>query len=204
MTLTTAAPALAESLQALIDARLDTVERMLLGQVPRPDRLAIVNEVEAQIHELLGDRDPQLLTSDDVLEVLRRLDPPEAYLSSENLDARTAEHHVRRAATIVSTAPKTSAGREGSIGGVAGLCAFGLVVLMPLFYLLAMASDSTVIFFGGLACLSLVGIAGSIAGLVLSIRGRQQGVLPVLGLIGSSLALPIWLLGSLYFVLTEL
>ena len=202
--LTTAAPVLAESLQALIDARLDTIERMLLGHVPRPDRLAIVNEVESQIHELLGERDPQLLTTDDVVEVLRRLDPPEAYLSSENPDASGAEDRGRRGAAIVSTAPRAPAGREGSIGGVAGLCAFGLVVLMPLFYLLAMASDSAVILFGGLACLSLVGIAGSIAGLVLSIRGRQQGVLPVLGLIASSLALPIWLLGSLLVVVTEL
>src|SRR5262249_3180878 len=33
-------------LQALVDARLDTLDRMLLGRVPRSDRRAIVDEVE--------------------------------------------------------------------------------------------------------------------------------------------------------------
>ena len=39
--MTVAPVRLPESLQALIDARLDTVDRMLLGRVPRPDRMAI-------------------------------------------------------------------------------------------------------------------------------------------------------------------
>ena len=43
---------LSDSLQALIDSRLDTVDRMLLGRLSRQDRLAIVREVESQIHEL--------------------------------------------------------------------------------------------------------------------------------------------------------
>ena len=69
-----------EALQTLIDARLDTVDRMLLGRVPRQDRLAIVREVESQIFELLPTHGDGELGRDDVLAVLARLDPPEAYL----------------------------------------------------------------------------------------------------------------------------
>jgi hypothetical protein len=48
---------LSESVQALIDARLDTIDRMLLGRVSRADRLDIVRDVETQIFELLQGRD---------------------------------------------------------------------------------------------------------------------------------------------------
>ena len=75
---------LSESLQCLIDSRLDTIERMLLGRVARAERLAIVREVESQIHELLSERETDELSREDVLSVLARLDPPEAYLPEED------------------------------------------------------------------------------------------------------------------------
>ena len=53
------------------------------GRVPRQDRLAIVREVEAQVFELLQERDGEDLSREDVLAVLARLDPPEAYLPEE-------------------------------------------------------------------------------------------------------------------------
>src|SRR5262245_28692687 len=81
--MTVATMPLLGSQQALIDARLDTIDRMLLGRVPRQDRLAIVKEVEAQVFELLQERDTEELDRDDVLAVLARLDPPEAYLPEE-------------------------------------------------------------------------------------------------------------------------
>ncbi len=71
---------LSGSMQTMIDSRLDTVERMLLGRVPRAERLAIVREVESQIHELLRECDAEELSREDVLAVLARLDPPEAFL----------------------------------------------------------------------------------------------------------------------------
>ena len=37
-----------ELLQTLIDSRLDTIDRMLLGRLPRTERLEIVREVELQ------------------------------------------------------------------------------------------------------------------------------------------------------------
>ena len=58
MTMTTSvAVPLSESLQALVDSRLDTIDRMLMGRVPRQDRLSIVREVEAQVFDLLQERD---------------------------------------------------------------------------------------------------------------------------------------------------
>jgi hypothetical protein len=44
---------LPRELEMLIDSRLETIERMLVGRVPRQDRLAIVREVESQIYDLL-------------------------------------------------------------------------------------------------------------------------------------------------------
>ena len=83
--MTVATTQLSESLQVLVDARLDTIDRMLLGRVPRADRLAIVRDLETQIFELLQerDRDAGELGRDDVLAVLSSLDPPEAYLPEE-------------------------------------------------------------------------------------------------------------------------
>ena len=37
-----------ESLQTLIDSRLDTIDRMLLGRLPRSERLEITREVESR------------------------------------------------------------------------------------------------------------------------------------------------------------
>ena len=79
----TASIHVSESLQTLIDCRLDTIDRMLLGRMPRSERVEIVREVESQIYELLGNQNSDELTREDVLGVLARLDPPEAYLPDE-------------------------------------------------------------------------------------------------------------------------
>jgi hypothetical protein len=79
----TASIHVSESLQTLIDCRLDTIDRILLGRLPRSERVEIAREVESQIFELLGERNSDELTREDVLAVLARLDPPEAYLPDE-------------------------------------------------------------------------------------------------------------------------
>jgi len=94
MTVTTAQ--ISDSLQTLIDSRLDTIERMLLGRIPRQDRLAIVREVESQIHELLQANDSEELTREDVLAVLARLDPPEAYIPEESESERVPVNRTIR------------------------------------------------------------------------------------------------------------
>src|SRR5271166_1244843 len=98
----TASIHVSESLQSLIDCRLDTIDRMLLGRLPRSARVEIVREVESQIFELLGARNNDELTREDVLAVLGRLDPPEAYLPDE---PRTELLPRREAATALPRQP---------------------------------------------------------------------------------------------------
>src|SRR4051794_5843844 len=75
----TAPTNLDSALQALIDDRLDAIERVLLeAGASRGERRGVVEEVEAQIHELLGRRGGEP-TRADVAAVLDSLDPPEAY-----------------------------------------------------------------------------------------------------------------------------
>ena len=67
-------------LRELIDERLDEIDRVLLrAGVSRGERRRIVEEVEAQVYELLGRRAAGEPTRADVLAVLASLDPPEAY-----------------------------------------------------------------------------------------------------------------------------
>src|SRR5262249_22173524 len=75
---------LPRALEVLIESRLDTIDRMLVGRVPRQDRLAIVREVESQIYDLLQEGEYEEPTRESVLTVLGRLDPPEAYLPDES------------------------------------------------------------------------------------------------------------------------
>jgi hypothetical protein len=71
-------------LQDIIDERLDAIDRVLLrAGVSRGERRRIVEEVEAQVHELLARRNPESPTRADVAAVLDSLDPPEAYAPEE-------------------------------------------------------------------------------------------------------------------------
>lgn len=69
------------ALRQMIDARLDNVERALMTQfMGRGDRQQILSAIEDQILEMLGQSAGEEPTRDDVLSVLAKLDPPEAYL----------------------------------------------------------------------------------------------------------------------------
>jgi hypothetical protein len=200
---TTMTGTLAESLRTLVDFRLDTIDRVLLGRVPREDRLAIVREVESQIHELLAARDPDTLCREDVLAVLGRLDPPEAYLPDESGEPRPASsRRITSPFPARATRPPARFG-EGKLGGIIGLSALGLVLLTPVFYLISALSQSEIVLFVGLFGIAILGFAGGMSGLVLSIRGRHQGAWPILGIVAGATALTLSLLGGV-FVLLEL
>lgn len=81
----TTAVSLDRSLQHLIDLRLDSLERILMDSgVSRAERMEIVQAVEDQIFEMLEQQSGEA-TRESVLQLLRSLDPPEAY---HNEDAR--------------------------------------------------------------------------------------------------------------------
>ncbi len=104
---------LSRSTQHLIDSRLDTIDRMLLGRVSRQERLEIVREVEVQIFEQLHERGADELSREDVLAVLGRLDPPEAYLPEEAGEAGP----VPCAEVVEATRQSGPAGAQAEIPG---------------------------------------------------------------------------------------
>src|SRR5439155_786776 len=118
----------------------DTIDRMLLGRVPRMDRLAIVREVEGQIYDLLQERGDDEPDRDDVLAVLARLDPPEAYLPD-------AEDGAPAAVRIPMVARAARPGRDpvpavSRASGIVGLCALGLFMLALVFFTIGILSGS--------------------------------------------------------------
>lgn len=190
---------LAESQQTLIDARLDTIDRMLLGHVSRADRITIVSEVEAQIQELLGAKVGDEASREDVIDALRRLDPPEAYLP-DSAERNSSQHRVGR---FSSQQPmrQRNVGRVGWIGGVLGLFSFGWILLWGLIVVLAQGATATVFLVGLMTMIPPLGFAIGAAALVCSIRGRSQGVLPILGIGFGAISLQFWLLLAGYLLI---
>jgi hypothetical protein len=184
----TASIHVSESLQTLIDCRLDTVDRMLLGRLPRSERVEIVREVESQIFELLGAQNNDELTREDVLGVLGRLDPPEAYLPDEPRNEPLAR---RGAATALTRQPLRAQNTwTGKASGILGITMFVMLLLLyPLVILLSGVGLSygpiMVVWFG----VVLVTFVGSIIGLVLSGTARVKGGWAVAGLVNSIIAL---------------
>jgi hypothetical protein len=189
---------ISESVQMLIDSRLDTIDRMLLGRLPRQDRLAIVTEAESQIHELLHASDGEDLTREDVLAVLARLDPPEAYLPDDS-------------ESTIGVAPRTTASRRtpkipqerrniGRVSGILGLVSFALVLMFPL---ALFAADSM-----GSVTAALLLLAGTIAltftvsilGLVLGVHGQKGGVWAIVGIVLAAITLLVSLVETVYLL----
>ncbi len=68
-------------LQRIIDARLDNIERALMTRnISRSDRHQILSAIEDQIMEMLQHSSGEAPSRDEVLSILAKLDPPEAYL----------------------------------------------------------------------------------------------------------------------------
>ena len=85
---------LSNALQAIVDNRLDAIDQNLLrAGLPRHQRRSIVEEVENQILEMLMRLEVDPWTRQDVLAVLAKLDPPEAYVP-EDAPVRPAREGV--------------------------------------------------------------------------------------------------------------
>ncbi len=154
--------------RALIDARLETVERALFGRISRAERLDIVGEVESRIDELLRERcgpanEP---TREDVLAVLAKLDPPEAYLEFESGEDVRLPGFERP----MSFAPSLSASEDkrlrkhAFVSGICGIIGILGALAAPVAFFLAVQMDSTLVFLGGgLFCASTSLVAGTSA-----------------------------------------
>jgi len=181
MTVTLATERLPRQLQRLIDARLDTIDRMLLGRLPRADRLAITREVEGQVYEQLGERSGDELDREAVLAVLAQLDPPEAYIPEEGGYEATAVLLPSRA---VGRADRGATERKpAKVLGVLGLVLLGLVVLWPVTFLLMELSEADEL---GVVLLLIESGLMAVAGVpvfVLSIVWRRGGGWAVVGIV---------------------
>jgi hypothetical protein len=183
-------------LQGLIDSRLDTIDRMLLGRLPRAERLEIVREVEAQIFELLAERACDEPTREDILAVLGRLDPPEAYLPDDvegQPALRRGTTHPRPIAER-NVSKSTMASRASAIVGLSVILI--LLVLFPLTIGLSSLFDGggviILVFWYGL---TLIAFGGSVTAIVLAASARLREGWAVAGLVIGIFAL----LGSLAF-----
>jgi hypothetical protein len=192
----TASINVSESLQALIDSRLDTIERMLVGRVPRSERTEIVREVESQIYELLSERGSEEPTREDLLGVLSRLDPPEAYLT----ETAASELLPIRGASVQQSIPPAPA-RNYRIGETS--CMLGISALLLISMLLPLAITLVRL---GLAYLALMAIwyvvivtAGvcSVLGIVFAANTRLRGGWAISGLVTSIIALLLSLAGAI-------
>ena len=191
---------ISDSLQTLIDSRLDTIDRMLLGRLPRSERLEIVREVEGQIHELLGERGSDDLTREDVLAVLARLDPPEAYLPEGESEAEyrsAAAPRMPFSAPVVRPASRPSF-QAGKVGGIVGILSLCLVMFLPLGYGLAFLTNSeigTILIWLGAAGFMFL---GGIVGLSLGIYARLSGPWAVVGAVTGVFSILISSVGGLW------
>ncbi|WP_165068441.1 hypothetical protein [Paludisphaera rhizosphaerae] len=180
----------ANGARTLIDARLDAIDRALLGRVSRAERLDVVGEVESRIGELLharcGSSEP---SREDVLAVLAQLDPPEAYLGDD-------EEGFERPRGVVGGRPGglgVGLSREGSspghgrewygwVSGITGGISLLLAFMMPVVYLLAVAAESELVLFGGWAMVGLMWLAAATTTVVLAAVSRMTGGWSVVGL----------------------
>ena len=173
---------LSEALQSLVDARLDTIDRMLLGRVDRQDRLAIVREVESQILEQLRGLDAGTLDRDDVLAVLARLDPPEAYLPGDDSPSAGPRTAFRPPARRVAPAKSRLAFAGGVLGIIAAVTCALCIPLGEFF-------GSRFIIFGSMA----VGALASLLAIVFTSMAKLRGPWAITGLILGIVSMMVFL-----------
>ena len=194
-----------EAAQALIDTRLDTIDRMLMGQVPRADRLAIVREVEAQLHDLLAERNPDETDRDAVLAALARLDPPEAYLPDEGGSSP-------RSVAPPSRGPARSTGARagvplapsplGKVSGILGVTSIVLLIPTVVSLCIAFNSGSNFPVFSYMG-FDLVVIFTSLLAVIFAACARLRSTFAVVGLTTGIIAILPGLAGAV-FILMEL
>lgn len=204
MTLDDAGPLTLDApLQALVDARLDTIDRMLVGRVPRADRLAIAREVEAQIFDQLAGQAPDQVGRDEVLAVLGRLDPPEAFLPEDGEAGPVVSGPI---GTRMPHRPARSARRSGQASGIVGIVALVVTVLgTVLSYLFALPLESELILFGGFFGFGLVGLCAGITAVALAVVARLRDGWSICGLVTGIMTILFGILGlglGVFFMLT--
>ena len=147
---------LAPSLQRLLDARLDNIDRALLGSdLSRVERRQIVSSVEDQIHEMIDRLGREEPTREEILHILASIDPPEAY--GDGTSGRRDVSELRLSRSLQSSENVSSKTGTSTLG-ILGLVLSGLCIL----------TGPSIFFLGILAIpfLILLSLSGMICGIV--------------------------------------
>lgn len=122
----------------LLTWRLELLERLLLGVVPRERRLEIVAQTERRMDELLAELKEPQPTEEQLLQILARLDSPEAVLTSAGASLQMGPSNLAPSFGHWAAAqpPRRPASRRSLVAAGLGATSVGLVVLTPLFYYL--------------------------------------------------------------------
>jgi hypothetical protein len=183
---------LAPSLQKLVDARLDNIDRALLStDVGRYERRQIVSAVEDQIQELVARIDKEEPSREDILRILSSLDPPEAFGSGSmhaELDQETFRP-VNRFARSSQASRAEPRGNTIAIVSVA-LGAASILAIPGLFLLGFFAFGISVILsFAAMIC-GIVGLCQ-----LSNSKGKPMGkVLSILGIVSFPVGLVLMML----------
>ncbi|WP_337175846.1 hypothetical protein [Paludisphaera sp.] len=189
--------------RALIDARLDAIDRALLGRVSRAERLDVVGEVESRIDELLRERcGPGAEPSrDDVLAVLARLDPPEAYLGDEPASSPPILREPNVAPRMSGAAsPSAVLERRAWRSGIFGVLAISATAMAALCLALSLAAQSLSFFVVGFGGGTLIGLACGISAVALSAASRCRTGWGITGLVLGVISTLLTLLATIFFV----
>ena len=192
MTTATLSPAL----RALIDERLDGIDRVLRhGRTPRPERLEILDSVENQILEMLAKRTADEPTRRDLLAVLAELDPPEAYAFGDETRSRDSDVEAILPPKPVAANMTATPAKWSSLAIVAGVGVPAWIVGAALTVLaaVAMGGDSAEAFlFIGLAIGVLAAFVNTGIGVWAMITiGRSNGALKGMAFAAAGACLPL-------------
>ena len=188
---TIAASPLTEALQGLVNARLDTIDRMLLGRVNRHDRLAIVREVESQVFDLLQRHDGGPLDRDDVLAVLRGSTRPRLICRRKG---STAEARPARISTILRAVTPSRDARSGRIDLASGVLGIISTLILFLGLSIGIATQGLVIYFGSIG----LGLILGLLAIIFAARARLRSAWAIVGLINGIVAMLASIAGGLF------
>ena len=173
--------------QHLIDVRLDSLDRILMDSgVSRSERSEIVQAVEDQIFEML-DQQGENVTRESIIQLLRQLDPPEAYCNEEfrpEIAERSPRSIQRQAiaeqqAAFNQAVPVTPAKTSGvAIASfVMAMLSIPLIIVWPLGSIFALAAGIC-----GIIALASIGASqGKLRGSWMAIIGCVMVGIYVLG-----------------------
>ncbi len=194
--------------RALIDARLETVERALFGRISRAERLDIVGEIESRIDELLHERcghgaEP---SREDVLAVLSKLDPPEAYLDFEADEVIRPSGFERKGQPVRSDriSAEGRLARLSLISGICGIVALMAALMTPVLFFVGFQMDSALLLFGGCGFCALTSLMAGTAALIFAGLSRFESPWSIAGLVLGVISVMLALLGTLIMVFGDL